>query len=74
MMGCRHELGQGRVPENGVVREANAGDVKVDELYAVVVAGVEGDGEADLPQGAGGAINDPGEGLGGAEPAMGHVK
>ena len=49
-----HELGQSRVPENGVVREADAGDVEVDQLGAVVVARAEGDGEVDLPQGAGG--------------------
>ena len=49
-----HELGQSWVPENGVVREADAGDVEVDQLSAVVVARAEGDGEVDLPQGAGG--------------------
>ena len=58
-MGCRHELGQGRVPEDGVVREANAGDVKVDQLGAVVVSRAKGDREADLPQGVGGAAANP---------------
>ena len=37
------------VPEDGVVRETDAGDVEVNELVAVVVAGAEGDREADLP-------------------------
>ena len=54
-MGRCHELSQGRVPEDGVVREADAGDVEVDQLGAVVVARAKGDGEADLPQGVGGA-------------------
>ena len=50
MVGCLYELGEGRVPEDGIVREADAGDVKVDQLSAVVVARAEGDGEADLPR------------------------
>ena len=48
-MGCYHELSQGRVPEDGIVREADASDVEVDKLGAVVVARTEGDGEANLP-------------------------
>ena len=51
MMSRSHELGQGRIPKDGVVREANVGNVKVNEPSAVVVALVEGDGEADLPIG-----------------------
>ena len=51
----RHELGQSWVPENGVVREVDAGDVKVDQLGAVVVTRAEGDGKADLSQRAGSA-------------------
>ena len=43
MMGRRHELGQGRIPEDGVIRKAYVGDIEVDELSAVVVALVEGD-------------------------------
>ena len=43
-----HELGEGRVPEDGIVRQANVGDVKVDELSAVVVALAEGDMEVNL--------------------------
>ena len=38
MMSHCHELGQGWVPEDGVVWQTNVGDVKVDELGAVVVA------------------------------------
>ena len=44
-----HELGQGWVPEDGIVRQANVRDVEVNELGAVVVALLEGDGKADLP-------------------------
>ena len=50
-MSCRHELGQAWLPEDGIVREADASDVEVDELSAVVIAGPKGDREADLPQG-----------------------
>ena len=32
-----HELGQGRIPEDGVVCQTDVGDVEVDELGAVVV-------------------------------------
>ena len=49
MVGYGHELGQCWVPEDGVVGQANVGDVEVDELGAVVVACPEGDREADLP-------------------------
>ena len=49
MVGHRHELGQGWIPEDGVVRQANVRDVKVDELGAVVLALPEGDRQADLP-------------------------
>ena len=38
MMGHGHELGQGWVPEDGVVRQADVSNVKVNELRAVVVA------------------------------------
>ena len=38
-----HELGQGWVPEDGVVWKANLGDVEVNDLSAVVVALAEGD-------------------------------
>ena len=49
-MGRYHELGQSWVPKDGVVWEADVGDVEADQLGAVVVACAEGDGEADLPQ------------------------
>ena len=48
MVGHRHELSQGRIPKDGVVREANVSDVEVDELGAVVVTLANGDREADL--------------------------
>ena len=51
----RHELGESWVPEDGVVREADAGDVEVDQLSAVVVARAEGDWEMDLSQRVGSA-------------------
>ena len=49
MVSYGHELGQRWVPKDGVVREANVGDVEVDELGVIVVAFAEGDREADLP-------------------------
>ena len=49
VMGHGHELGQGWVPEDGIVRQANVGDVEVNELGAVVVALPEGDWKAHLP-------------------------
>ena len=38
MVSYGHELGQRWVPKDGVVRQANVGDVEVNELGAVVVA------------------------------------
>ena len=49
MVGHRHELGQGWIPEDGIVWQADVGDIKVNELGAVVVVCPEGDREADLP-------------------------
>ena len=57
-------LARARYPEDGAVREANVGDVEVDELSAVVVALAEGDREADLPYRGGGATGHSLEGLG----------
>ena len=57
MVSHRHELGQGWIPEDGIVRQADVRDVEVDELGAVVLAFSEGDREADLPYRCGGAIN-----------------
>ena len=51
-----HELGQGWIPEDGIVRQANVGNVEVDELSAVVFALSEGDREADLPYRGGGTV------------------
>ena len=51
-----HELGQGWIPEDGVVWQADVRDVEVDELSAVVLAFPEGDRQADLPYRCGGAI------------------
>ena len=51
MVSHYHELGQGRIPEDGVVWQTDVGDVEVDELGAVVVALAEGDGEANLSRG-----------------------
>ena len=58
MMGHHHELGQGWLPEDGVVWQVNVGDIKVNELCAVVLALSEGDREADLPYRGGRTIND----------------
>ena len=58
MMSHGHELGESWVAEDGVVRQANVGDVKVDELGAVVVALPEGDRKANLPYWNGGTISD----------------
>ena len=56
--GHRHELGQGRIPKDGVVGKTNVGDVEVDELGTVVVALSRSDREADLPYQGGGAVSD----------------
>ena len=52
----------------------DVGDVKVDELGVVVAAGPKGDRKTDLPQGAGEATADPGEGLGGLKLIVWHLK
>ena len=56
VMGDCHELGQSRIPEDGVVRQADVCDVEVDELGAVVLALSEGDRQADLPYQCGGTV------------------
>ena len=58
MMGHGHELGQGWVPEDGIVRQADVSEVEVNELSAVVVALPEGDRKADLPYRDCGTISD----------------
>ena len=52
-----HELGQGWVPEDGIVWQANVGNVEVNELGAVVVALPKGDQKAKLPYWYVGTIN-----------------
>ena len=53
-----HELGQSWVPEDGIVRQANVRDVKVNELGAVVVTLPGGNRKADLPYPNCGTIGD----------------
>ena len=53
-----HELGQGWIPEDGIVWQVNVGNIKVDELGTVVLALSKGDREADLPYQGGGTISD----------------
>ena len=69
-----HELGQGWVPEDGIVWQANVGDVEVDELGAVLVMFAEGDREADLPNRDRGAVFDSGERLGWLKLVVGHLE
>ena len=57
MMSDCHELGQGWIPEDGIVRQADVRDVEVDELSAVVLALPEDDKQADLPFRRGGAVS-----------------
>src|SRR3954466_12773180 len=57
-----HELSQCRVAEDGVVREADGGDVEVDHLRAEVVVGAEGYWEPDLSQGGPVAVLTVGDG------------
>ena len=56
VVGHRHEFGQCRISEDGIVRQADVGDVEVNELGAVVVTLAKGDGKADLPYQGGGAV------------------
>ena len=53
-----HEHGQGWVPEDGIVWQANAGDVELNELGTVVLVLPKGDKEADLPYRDSGTISD----------------
>ena len=59
MVSCCHELGEGRIAKNGIVWEADVGDVEVNEFGVVVVTLAEGEREANLPYGNGGAISHP---------------
>ena len=56
VMGHGYELGQGWVPEDGIVWQADVRDIKANELCAVVLAFSEGDREADLPYRCGGTV------------------
>ena len=56
VMGDCHDLGQGRIPEDGIVRQTDVRDVEVDELGAVVLALSKGDRQADLPYRCSGAV------------------
>ena len=58
MMSHCHELGQGWVPENGVVWQTDVGGIEVDELGAVIVALPEGDWKVNLPYWNSGTISD----------------
>ena len=58
MVSYGHELGQRWVPKDGIVWQANAGNIKVDELGTVVLALSKGDMEAELPYRGGGAVGD----------------
>ena len=74
MMGHRHELGQGWIPEDGIVRQTDVRDVEVDKLGVVVVACTEGEREADLPNRNREAIGDSGERLGWLKLIVGHLE
>ena len=58
MMSHGHELGQSWVPEDGILRQADVGDVEVNELGVVVVALPEGNRKVDLPYWISGTISD----------------
>ena len=74
MVSYGHELGQRWVAKDGVVRQANVGDVEVDELGVVVVACVEGDREVNLPDRDRGAVGDSGERLCWLKLIVGHLE
>ena len=58
MMSHCHKLGQSRISEDGIVWQANVGNVEVNELGTVVLALPKGDREADLPYRDSGTISD----------------
>ena len=59
-----HELGQSWVPEDGIVWQADVGDVEVNELGVVIVALPKGDRKTYMPYRNSGTISDPTERLG----------
>ena len=74
MMSHDHELGESWVAKDGVVWQTDVGDVEVNELGAVVVAGPEGDREADLLDWDCGTVGDSRERLGRLELIIGHLE
>ena len=74
MVGHRHELGQGWIPEDGVVWQTDVRDVEVDELGVVVLAFSEGDREADLPYRCGGIVGHSRERLGRLKLVIWHLE
>ena len=69
-----NELSEGRVPEDGIVRETDTVDVDVHQLGAIVIPRAKGDREADLPQGVSSSTAHPCEGLAETEPFERHMK
>ena len=51
VMGHGHELAEGWVPEDGIVRQADVSDVEVNERGAVVAMLPKGNRKADRPIG-----------------------
>ena len=74
MMSHCHELGQGWIPKDGVVRKVDVGDVEVDEFGAIVVTLAEGDREADLPYRGDGAVGHSRERLGRLKLVIWHLE
>ena len=58
MVSYCHELGQGWIPEDGIVWQANVGNVEVDELGTVVLVLSESYREANLTYRSAGAVSD----------------
>jgi hypothetical protein len=51
MVRCRHELGQGWVVEDSILRQHVVGNIEVEAFCPIVVPSAEGDGQANLPMG-----------------------
>jgi hypothetical protein len=50
---CYHEPCQGWVAEDGIVRQRDVGNIKVEAFCPVVLLSAEGDGQANLSDGHG---------------------
>ena len=74
MVGYCHELGQVWIPEDGIIWQADVGDVEVDQLGVVVVVLPESDREADLAYRGGGAVSNSREMLGRLKLIIWHLK